>query len=62
MIDTDIHADMGIPDRVAQLAPTIPMQRGGKPEEVAEAVLWLMSDQASYVTGICMDVAGGRGI
>lgn len=62
MIDTEIHADMGLPDRVAQLAPTIPMQRGGKPEEVSEAVLWLMSDQASYVTGICMDVAGGRGI
>lgn len=62
MIDTEIHADMGLPDRVAQLAPTIPMQRGGTPEEVAEAVLWLMSDQASYVTGICMDIAGGRGI
>lgn len=62
MIDTEIHADMGLPDRVAQLAPTIPMQRGGKAEEVAEAVLWLLSDQASYVTGICMDIAGGRGI
>lgn len=62
MIDTEIHADMGLPDRVAQLAPTIPMQRGGQPEEVAQAVLWLLSDQASYVTGICMDVAGGRGI
>lgn len=62
MIDTEIHADMGLPDRVAQLAPTIPMQRGGSPDEVAEAVLWLLSDAASYVTGICMDVAGGRGI
>lgn len=62
MIDTEIHADMGLPDRVAELAPTIPMQRGGAAQEVGEAVLWLLSDQASYVTGVLMDVAGGRGI
>lgn len=62
MIDTEIHASMGVPDRVAKLAHTIPMQRGGSADEVAEAVLWLLSDQSSYVTGVLMDVAGGRGL
>lgn len=60
MIDTDIHARAGIPDRVGRIVPTVPMQRMGTPEEVAEAVLWLLSDAASYVTGAVLDVSGGR--
>jgi len=60
LIDTDIHASGGQPDRVQQLAPQIPMARGGTPEEVAQAVLWLLSDAASYVTGASLAVSGGR--
>lgn len=59
-IDTDIHAATGEPDRLVRLAPTIPMQRAGTPEEVADAVAWLCSDAASYVTGAILDVTGGR--
>lgn len=59
-IRTAIHADGGDPGRVARLEPTLPMRRGGDPEEVAEAVVWLLSDQASYVTGSFIDLAGGR--
>jgi NAD(P)-dependent dehydrogenase (short-subunit alcohol dehydrogenase family) len=62
MIDTDIQRDTGIPDRVARAVPLIPLQRGGTAEEVAEAVLWLMSDQASYCTGVLLDISGGRGL
>jgi NAD(P)-dependent dehydrogenase (short-subunit alcohol dehydrogenase family) len=60
IIDTDIHASGGSPNRVAQMAPMVPMQRGGSAEEVANAICWLLSDEASYVTGTTLDVAGGR--
>lgn len=59
-IHTDIHAAGGEPGRVARIAPTIPMRRGGQPEEVARAILWLLSDEASYTTGSFVEVAGGR--
>lgn len=62
LIHTDIHKLTGEADRVGRLSATTPMQRGGKPEEVAEAVLWLCSEAASYVTGVTIDVAGGRGL
>jgi NAD(P)-dependent dehydrogenase (short-subunit alcohol dehydrogenase family) len=60
MIRTTIHADAGEPGRLERVAPLIPMQRAGEPEEVAAAVAWLMSDEASYVTGTTLRVAGGR--
>ena len=60
IIDTDIHASGGLPDRAKQLAPMVPMQRAGSAEEVAQAILWLMSDASSYTTGSIIDVAGGR--
>lgn len=60
MIYTDIHASGGEPDRVNRLKDSIPMKRGGYPEEVANAVLWLLSDEASYITGSIIDVSGGR--
>lgn len=60
MIRTTIHADAGEPGRLDRVAPLIPMQRAGEPEEVADAVAWLMSDEASYVTGTTLRVAGGR--
>jgi NAD(P)-dependent dehydrogenase (short-subunit alcohol dehydrogenase family) len=60
MIRTTIHADAGEPGRLERVAPLIPMQRAGEPEEVADAVAWLMSDEASYVTGTTLRVAGGR--
>ncbi len=59
-INTDIHAASGEPDRVERMAPSVPMQRGGHPDEVAAAILWLLSDEASYVTGTFVDVAGGK--
>ncbi|WP_435234369.1 glucose 1-dehydrogenase [Psychromonas sp. PT13] len=59
-IETEMHADGGEPDRVNRLSPEIPLQRGGKPEEVATAIAWLLSDEASYVTGTFIDVAGGK--
>jgi NAD(P)-dependent dehydrogenase (short-subunit alcohol dehydrogenase family) len=57
---TDIHASGGEPGRIERIKPAIPMQRGGQPEEVAHAILWLLSDEASYVTGTILDVSGGR--
>ncbi len=58
-IDTDMHADGGEPDRINRLKDRIPMKRGGSPEEVARTIAWLLSDEASYVTGSFIDVAGG---
>ena len=60
VIDTDIHASGGLPNRARDLAPQIPMQRPGTAEETAQAIVWLLSDKASYVTGTCLDVTGGR--
>ena len=60
IVDTDIHASGGQPDRVARVAPNVPMRRAGKPEEIAAAIEWLLSDAASYVTGTSLDVSGGR--
>ena len=60
LIDTDIHASAGAPDRVARLQDMVPMGRGGSAEEVAEAILWLLSEQASYVTGTILPISGGR--
>lgn len=59
LIRTDIHAAGGEPDRPDRLAPGIPMRRPGEPEEVAEAILWLASEEARFVTGTFIDVAGG---
>ena len=60
IIDTDIHASGGQPDRAQRLAPQVPMQRPGTAQEVAQAIVWLMSDAASYTTGTTIDVTGGR--
>jgi NAD(P)-dependent dehydrogenase (short-subunit alcohol dehydrogenase family) len=60
IIDTDIHASGGQPDRVARLGPDQPMGRAGTAEEVAAPVVWLLSEEATYVTGANLDVAGGR--
>jgi NAD(P)-dependent dehydrogenase (short-subunit alcohol dehydrogenase family) len=60
IIDTDIHASGGNPNRVKELAHTVPMGRAGTADEVAEAVIWLASDKASYVTGSTLNVSGGR--
>lgn len=60
VIYTDIHASGGDPGRVDRVKSAIPMQRGGAPEEVAHAVMWLLSDEASFCTGSIVDVSGGR--
>jgi len=59
-IYTDMHTDGGEPQRVDRLASAIPMQRGGQPGEIASAIAWLLSDEASYITGTFIDAAGGR--
>jgi NAD(P)-dependent dehydrogenase (short-subunit alcohol dehydrogenase family) len=59
-IYTELHAKGGDPERVERVKTLVPMQRGGKPEEVASAILWLLSREASYVTGTLLDVSGGR--
>ena len=60
IIETEIHASGGQPDRVRQMAPLVPMQRAGSAEEVAHNIVWLLSEEASYTTGAILDVAGGR--
>ncbi len=59
-IDTEMHASGGEPNRIERLRPNIPLGRGGSPEEVANAIVWLLSDEASYCTGALLDLAGGR--
>ena len=60
IIDTDIHASGGQPDKARLQGPSVPLQRAGTAEEVAQAIVWLMSAKASYTTGVLLDVAGGR--
>ena len=60
IIETDIHASGGLPNRARDLAPQVPMQRAGTAQEVAEAIVWLLSSQSSYTTGTLLDVTGGR--
>jgi NAD(P)-dependent dehydrogenase (short-subunit alcohol dehydrogenase family) len=60
LIESDLHADNGDPERPARMAPSIPMQRSGEPEEIAEGVVWLLSPAASYVTGTILEIGGGR--
>ena len=60
IIYTDIHASGGEPNRVERVKEFVPMKRGGRAMEVAQAILWLLSDEASYTTGSFIDVAGGK--
>ncbi len=60
VIYTDIHASGGEPGRVDRVKENVPMKRGGEPREVADAVMWLLSEEASYITGTTLDVSGGR--
>lgn len=62
VIDTDFHANVGTPDRPAKVGPDQPLGRAGTPQEVAEAIAWLMSDASSYSTGAIVDVSGGRSV
>lgn len=60
VVYTDIHASGGEPNRVERVKESVPMKRGGQPDEIARATLWLLSDEASYSTGAILDVSGGR--
>ncbi|MES2955713.1 MAG: SDR family oxidoreductase [Pseudomonadota bacterium] len=60
IIDTEIHASGGLPDRARDLAPQVPMQRPGTAGEVAQSIVWLMGSESSYTTGALLDIAGGR--
>ena len=60
LIETGIHASGGLPNRARDLAPQVPMQRAGTAHEVAEAIVWLLSDHSSYTTGALLDISGGR--
>ncbi len=60
IIDTDIHASGGLPDRARQMAPLVPMQRAGTADEVARSILWLLGNESSYTTGALLDIGGGR--
>ncbi|MGH8327881.1 MAG: SDR family oxidoreductase, partial [Steroidobacteraceae bacterium] len=60
LIETEIHATTGDPDRARKLGRATPLGRAGRPEEIAEAIVWLLSDAASYVTGSILDITGGR--
>jgi NAD(P)-dependent dehydrogenase (short-subunit alcohol dehydrogenase family) len=60
IIDTEIHASGGEPDRAERLRGAIPMQRPGRADEIAEAIMWLVSPESSYATGAIVDVSGGR--
>jgi NAD(P)-dependent dehydrogenase (short-subunit alcohol dehydrogenase family) len=61
LVDTAMHASAGLPNQAVESGPTVPLGRAGQPFEVAEAILWLLSEQANYVTGAILDVTGGRG-
>jgi NAD(P)-dependent dehydrogenase (short-subunit alcohol dehydrogenase family) len=60
IVATDLHAKAGAPDRLERLAPGIPMKRPGTPVEVAQAILWLLSDAPAYITGSILEIGGGR--
>lgn len=60
IIETEIHASGGLPNRARDMAPSVPMQRAGSAEEVAQSIMWLLSPASSYVTGSILDVTGGR--
>jgi NAD(P)-dependent dehydrogenase (short-subunit alcohol dehydrogenase family) len=60
IIDTEIHASGGLPDRARELTPQIPMQRPGTADEVAQSIVWLMGNESSYTTGALLDITGGR--
>ena len=60
IIDTDIHASGGLPDRARQMAPQVPMQRPGTADEVARSILWLLGSESTYTTGALLDIGGGR--
>lgn len=60
LVDTQLHAANGEPGRLARLSPTVPMQRAATPDEIAQGVVWLLSDAASYTTGSILEIGGGR--